>query len=176
LDQVTRELELTLLSPLTAFSLLNIDALSSSYMDDSEVNYDAYDLSEFTAADFAHIDGTTREHDPAHSNATSDRGAWRRVEETSGSGGPQIAVALECGANEPVVVKVASAGGSESCQGDAVGSVQIVDDSDKGKSDRLFKAANSRSPHEVYRPGGYLSVSDLVGPAWYVQVPSPPSS
>jgi hypothetical protein len=141
-------------------------------MDDFEVDYDAYDLSEFTTADFAHIDCTTREHDPAHSDATSDRGAWRRVEETSGSGGPQIAVALECGADEPVVVKVAAEGGSgsETCQeDDAVGS-------DRRKSDRSFKAANSGSPHEMYRPWGYLSVSDLVGPAWYVQVPSPPFS
>jgi hypothetical protein len=137
-------------------------------MVDSQVNYDAYDLSEFTAADFAHIDSTTREHD-LDPDATGGREASRRVEETSGSGGPQIAVALELAADEFVVVKVGG-GGSED---DVVDPAQNEGKSDRGKSGHPFKAGNSRSPYEIHRSGGYLSVSDLVRPSWYVQVPSP---
>jgi hypothetical protein len=137
-------------------------------MDDSIVDYDAYDLSEFTAADFAHIDSTTREHDP-DADATGGRGAWRRVEETSGSGGPQIAVELELAADE-FVVKVATGGASGSGV-DAVDATWNEGESDRGKSGHPSKATNTRSPYEVHRSGGYLSVSDLVRPSWYVQVP-----
>ena len=137
-------------------------------MDDTEGDYDAYDLSEFSAADFAHID------------SAPGCGLGRVDSETSGSGGPQIVVALERAADESVVVKVAvggvgTDGGSEDSD-DAVGAAQVrnADGSDggKGKSGRRsFKAANRRSPYEMHRSrGALMSVSDLVGPAWYVLV------
>ncbi len=111
----------------------------------------------------------------------SAHGGCGRVDsETSGSGGPQIAVALERAADESVVVKVAvggvgTGGGSEDSD-DAVGAAQVrnADGSDggKGKSGRhSFKVANRRSPYEMHRSrGALMSVSDLVGPAWYVLV------
>jgi hypothetical protein len=149
-------------------SASNIYVRPQSIMDDSQVYYDAYDLSEFTAADFVHIDSATREHDP-DPDATGDRGASRRVEETSGSGGPQIAVALELAADEFVVVKVGGSGSGD----DAVDAAQNEGKLDRGTLGDPFNAANSRSPYEMHRSGGYLSVSDLVRPSWYAQVPSP---
>ena len=137
-------------------------------MDESEGDYDAYDLSEFSAADFAHID------------SAPGCGLGRVDSETSGSGGPQIAVALERAADESVVVKVAvggvGTGGGREDSDDAVGPAEVrnADGSDggKGKSGRHpFKAANRRSPYEMHRSrGALMSVSDLVGPAWYVLV------
>ena len=149
-------------------------------MDHSSDDYDAYDLSEFSAADFTHIDSSTREH--AGHGPTDATGAVeeaRRRVGTSGSGGPQIAVALEHAADEFVLVKVAGGrSGREEDNPHAVGATQDADELDRGKSSRgdLCHSSNAtdlRSPYEVFRSYGTLSVSDLVGPAWYVQV-SPP--
>jgi hypothetical protein len=133
-------------------------------MDTSWDEYDAYDLSEFSAADFVHIDSnttgaTTRHDNRATVDATAQEegkvvvvtdGDWTRAFEKGGSGGlPQVAVEIEPATDEPVVVKVA-AGGSGS--GDSV----VVAD-----------GASRRSPFKEFR-SQTLSVSDLVGPAWYV--------
>jgi len=132
-------------------------------MDDE---FDAYDLSEFSTADFAHIDATTtREHDDDRHAATTSStpvvvasdsaGARVRVDtSTYGSGGPQIAVALEPAADEFVIVKVAR-GGSGSSGDDVVGTPSKAE-------------TPTHSPFEMHRLRGTLSVSDLVGPAWYV--------
>jgi hypothetical protein len=128
-------------------------------MDTSWDEYDAYDLSEFSAADFVHIDCNTTGATTRHNNratAPEDKvvvvtdGDWTRAVGIGGSGGlPQVAVELEPATDEPVVVKVA-VGGSES--GD---SIEVVD------------GASRRSPFEEFR-SQTLSVSDLVGPAWYI--------
>jgi exonuclease V len=129
-------------------------------MDTSWDEYDAYDLSEFSAADFVHIDGNTTSATTRHNNrATAPEedkevvitdGDWTRAIETGGSGGlPQVALELEPATDEPVVVKVAG-GGSGS--GD---SIVVVD------------GALRLSPLEEFR-SQTLSVSDLVGPAWYI--------
>ena len=72
----------------------------SSRMDDPQDKFDAYNLLEFSTADFAHIDATTtREHDDDRHATTSstlvvvasDSAGGRRVRvgtSTSGSGGP----------------------------------------------------------------------------------------
>ena len=141
-------------------------------MGHSSDDYDAYDLSEFSAADFVHIDSSAcghAGHGPTDATGGAEE-AWRRVG-TIGSGGPQIAVALEHAADEFLLVKVAGDGsGSEKeDSSDAVGATQ---NADRGKSSRgvrrSSKATDSRSPYEVFRSRGTLSVSDLVGPAWYV--------
>lgn len=146
-------------------------------MDDSWDEYDAYDLSEFSAADFVHIDNTATTTTTTSAPATPrDRTtaapeeeaaaaddfvvvvaggeAWGRVVVgTGGSGGlPQVAVALESAADESVVVKVAEGAGGSG----GLGNVGAVED------------APRRSPFEEFRRRGTLSVSDLVGPAWYV--------
>ena len=152
-------------------------------MGHSSDDYDAYDLSEFSAADFVHIDSSTRASEHAGHGPTDDatggmEDAWRR-EGTSGSGGPQIAVALEHAADEFVLVKVAVGGsGSEADNSDAV-TVGATQNADRGKSSRgdlchSSNATDSRSPYEAFRSYGTLSVSDLVRPAWYVQVSPPP--
>lgn len=136
-------------------------------MDNYRDEYDAYDLSEFSTEDFARIDATTREHD-RHATAPDniDTGvAWRRRVDTSGSGGPQIAVALESVADESVVVKVAREDGGNGSEHSIMGAAQNADD--RGMSDPAFKA-DAHSPFEEFRSYGTLSVSDLVGPAWYV--------
>jgi hypothetical protein len=153
-------------------------------MGHSSDDYDAYDLSEFSVADFVHIDSSTRAHSQHAGHGPTDdatggvEDAWRRVG-TSGSGGPQIAVALEHAADEFVLVKVAGGGsGSEADNPDAVGATQNADrgNSSRGRGDLCHSsnATDSRSPYEAFRSYGTLSVSDLVRPAWYVQVPSPP--
>ena len=147
-------------------------------MDDSWDEYDAYDLSEFSAADFVHIDNTATTTTTSAPATPRDRTtaapeeeaaaaaaadvvvvvaageAWGRVVvETGGSGGlPQVAVALESAADESVVVKVAEGGSGSGDLGDG----GAVED------------APRRSPFEEFRRRGTLSVSDLVGPAWYV--------
>jgi hypothetical protein len=137
-------------------------------MDDSWDEYDAYDLSEFSAADFLHIDTTARrEHDP--STAAPEvvtRGAQGRVD-TSGSGGPQIAVVLEPVANESVVVKAAA---GRSWTGDVICAAQNADKTGKSEPTDVhhIHKLDTRSPYERHRLSGTLSVSDLVGPAWYV--------
>ena len=111
------------------------------------------------------IDG----HGPTDATGGTEE-AWRRVG-TIGSGGPQIAVALEHAADEFLLVKVAGdgSGSGKEDSSDAVGATQ---NADRGKSSRRVrrssKATDSRSPYEVFRSRGTLSVSDLVGPAWYV--------
>jgi hypothetical protein len=116
-------------------------------------------------------------HGPTDDATGSAEDAWRRVR-TSGSGGLQIAVALEYAADEFALVKVASGGsGSEADNSAAVGATQNLD---RGKSNRgdpphSPNATDSRSPYEVFRSYGTPSVSDLVRPAWYIQV-SPPFS
>ena len=147
-------------------------------MGNSSDDYDAYDLSEFSPADFVHIDSSARErasHGPTHPTGGGVEEARRRVE-TSGSGGPQIAVALEHAADEFVLVKVAGGdSGSKEDDSDVVGATQNADGLDRGKSSRgglcrSSDAMDSRSPYEVFRSRGTLSVSDLVRPAWYVRV------
>jgi hypothetical protein len=124
-------------------------------MDKSWDEFDAYDLSEFSAVDFAHIDNltttATRQNPTTASKEEVIDEAGRPVVGTGESGGlPQVAVALELAADESVVVKVAVGGsGSGSGSGDGVDAIR-------------------RSPFEEFRPRGTLSVSDLVGPAWYV--------
>ncbi|KAF8481778.1 exonuclease V a 5' deoxyribonuclease-domain-containing protein [Russula ochroleuca] len=134
-------------------------------MDNSWDEYDAYDLSEFSAADLVHIDNnagttaTTTRHN--HTTASDEEeevtgAARRRVVGTGGSGGlPQVAVALEPAADKSVVIKVAGGGG-----GGGGGS-----GSGSGDNVAVLDAA-PRSPFELFRSRGTLSVSDLVGPAW----------
>jgi hypothetical protein len=118
--------------------------------------YDAYDLSEFSPADFVHFDSnttgaTTRHRDDNHAEeeqeqVVTDRD-WTRKVGTGGSGGlPQLAVELEPATDEPVVVKVAEGSGD---------GIVAVD------------GASRRSPFEEFR-SQTLSVSDLSGPAWYI--------
>jgi hypothetical protein len=127
-------------------------------MDTAWDEYDAYDLSEFSPADFVHIDtnatsATTRHND--HATAPEEGqvvivtdGDWTRAIGTGGSGGlPQVAVELELATDELVVVKVAEGGSRDS--------ITDVD------------GAPRRSPFEEFR-SQTLSVSDLVGPAWYI--------
>jgi len=148
-------------------------------MGNSSDDYDAYNLSEFSAADLVHIDSSTREHADGPTDATGGiEGARRRVG-TNRSGGPQIAVALEYAADEFVLVKVAGGGsGTQGDKSDVVGATQNADEVDRGKSSRgglchSSNATDSRSPYEVFRSHGTLSVSDLVRPAWYVQIFAP---
>ena len=131
-------------------------------MDNPWDEYDAYDLSEFSAADFVYIDNTATKtrHDDTTAPEEEEESiivtgaAWRRVIGAGASGGlPQVAVALEPAADESVVVKVAGGGG-----GGGSGS---------GNNIAVLDAA-PRSPFEMFRSRGSLSVSDLVGPAWYV--------
>jgi hypothetical protein len=127
--------------------------------------YDAYDRSEFSAADFVYIGsnptGATTRHNNRAIAPEEDKvvvvtdGDWTRIVGTGGSGGlPQVAVELEPATDQPqaVVVKVA-VGGSGSRD-----SIVVVD------------GASRRSPFEEFR-SQTLSVSDLVGPAWYIPLP-----
>jgi exonuclease V len=128
-------------------------------MDTPWDEYDAYDLSEFSATDFVHIESNSTGAPTRHNNqattpedeqvvAVTD-GDQTGAVGTGGSGGlPQVAVELESTTDELVVVKVA---GGRSGSGD---SIEIVDGA-------------SRSPFEEFR-SRTLSVSDLVGPAWYI--------
>ena len=139
----------------------------ASYMDDSGDEYDAYDLSEFSATDFTHLDATA--HEDNHRATASEvvtGGAQGRVG-TSRSGGPQIAVALEPTADESVVVK-AAAGTSRS--GDSICAAQNADERRKSRPTDFHPTHNvdTRSPFERHRSNGTLSVSNLIGPAWYV--------
>jgi hypothetical protein len=131
-------------------------------MDTSWDEYDAYDLSEFTATDFVHIDGNTIGATTRHNNRATppeeDKavvvtdGDWTHTVGTDESGGlPQVAVELESATDEPVVVVVKVAGGG-SGSGDSIVAVD---------------GASRRSPFEEFRLQT-LSVSDLVGPAWYI--------
>jgi hypothetical protein len=123
-------------------------------MDNSCDEYDAYDLSEFSAADLVHIDHTAATTATRHDQTTTAPEEAAAVVVGTGVSGslPRVAVALEPAADESVVVKVAEGGGSGS--GDNI----VVGD-----------ATRRRSPFEEFRPRGTLSVSDLVGPAWYVR-------
>ncbi|KAI9508364.1 exonuclease V [Russula earlei] len=144
-------------------------------MVDSWDEFDAYDLSEFSSADFVHIDATTHERDH-HQRATrqvavdvSNSGAAERRVGTSGPGGPRIAVALEPTADESVLVKVAEGGSGSGDDTVVVAEAQNVDD--RGQGERSDSSnSDSRSPFEKHRLRGTLSVSDLVGPAWCVLV------
>jgi len=133
---------------------------------DSWDEYDAYDLSEFSAEDFVHIDNTTIGAKTRHNSRTTapeeveavavTGGDWTRVDGTGGSGGLlQVAVELDSAADEPVIVKVAVDGGGGSESGSGGGDSIVVD------------GTLRRSPFEEFR-SQTLSVSDLVGPAWYV--------
>jgi hypothetical protein len=166
---------------MTRFVILKPSTLSSpklflllhahqSRMDTSWDEYDAYDLSEFSAEDFVYIDNTTTGAKTRHNNRTTvpeeeeavavTGGDWTRVDETGGSGGLlQVAVELDSAADEPVVVKVAVGGGGSESGGGGGDSIVDVD------------GTLRRSPFEQFR-SETLSVSDLVGPAWYV--PPPP--
>jgi hypothetical protein len=129
-------------------------------MDTSWDEYDAYDLSEFSVADFLHIDshttGATTRHNNRATAPEEDKvvvvtdGDWTRAVGIGASGGlPQVAVELESATDEPVVVKVAGGG--------------------SGSGDNIVAGdgASRRSPFEEFR-SQTLSVSDLVGPAWYI--------
>ena len=132
-------------------------------MDTSWDEYDAYDLSEFSAADFVHIDGnttgaTTRYNNRAAPPEEDSVVVITKVDQTRAvgagrSGGlPQVVVELEPATDEPVAVKVAGRG--------------------SGSGDRIVAVdgASRRSPFEEFR-SQTLSVSDLVGPAWYIPLP-----
>ncbi|KAF8274273.1 exonuclease V a 5' deoxyribonuclease-domain-containing protein [Lactarius quietus] len=134
-------------------------------MDDDEDEYDTYNLSEFSAADFVYIDSTARRHEYDATTQTETSPV------TSESGGPQIAVALELATDDSVVVKAAV---GRSCSEEVE-----IDDAAQGLGERLRRRAerndlhhppghkvDTRSPLEKYRRRGTLSVSDLVGPAW----------
>ena len=137
-------------------------------MDTSWDEYDAYDLSEFSAADFAHIDGNATGPKTRHDNnratapeedqvvVATDRD-WARAVGTGGSGGlPQVAVELEPATDETVVVVKVAGGGGGSEKGSGNGDSTVVADD-----------TSRRSPLEEFR-SQTLSVSDLVGPAWYI--------
>ena len=133
-------------------------------MDSSRDEFDAYDLSEFSVADFLHIDNNTTSATTRHNNRATvpeedkvvvvvTEAGWTRAVETGGSGGlPQVAVELEPATDESVVVKVVGGGGG------SVDSIVVGD------------GASRRSPFEEFR-SQTLSVSDLVGPAWYIPNP-----
>ena len=124
-------------------------------MDDDGDEYDAYNLSEFSAADFSYIDSTARQHEY---DATAKA---RKHVVASESGGPQIAIALEPVADESIVK--ATMGQGES--------VEIVDAPQRLGYRRKAKRNDlHRTPFERYRTRGTLSVSDLVGPAWCVLI------
>ena len=133
--------------------------------------YDAYDLSEFSVADFVHIDGNTIDPTTCHNNhatapeevqivIATDRD-WTRAVGKGGSGGlPQVAVEIEPATDETVVIKVAGGGvGGESRNGNGSGDNIVV-----------VGSTSRRSPFEEFRLQT-LSVSDLVGPAWYHTLP-----
>ena len=138
-------------------------------MDNSCDEYDAYDLSEFSAADLVHLEhtaATATRDDQTTGAAPEEEAAVIIVVDvdvgTGVSGGlPWVAVALEPAADESVVVKVAErGGGGRSASG-----------KESGRGDSLVAGdapLRRRSPFEEFRPRGTLSVSDLVGPAWYV--------
>jgi hypothetical protein len=122
--------------------------------------YDAYDLSEFSATDFVHIDSLARrERNDCAAVPEVVTGLAQGRMDTNGSGGPQIPVVLEPAANESVVVKAAS-GRSWTAAEDA-GKSEATDPHHTHK-------LHTGSPYERHRSSGILSVSDLVGPAWYV--------
>ena len=132
-------------------------------MDEDGDEYDAYNLSEFSAADFSYFDRTARRHEY---DATAQ--GTRVV--TSESGGPQIAVAIEPAADESVIVK-AAVGQSGSVE--IFDAPQGLDDRRRAKQNGLHRphySVDTRSPFEKYRSRGTLSVSDLVGPAWCVLI------
>ena len=137
-------------------------------MDDDGDEYDAYNLSEFSATDFMYIDGKARQHE----FDASTQGA-RTPPVTSESGGPQIAVALELAADESVVVK-AAADRSGSAEVEIVDAAQGLNGILKRRADRNDlhrpRRVDTRSPFEKYRWRRTLSVSDLVGPAWCVLI------
>jgi hypothetical protein len=123
--------------------------------------YDAYDLSEFSATDFVHIDFLARRE--RNNSAVVTSVAQGRLD-TNGSGGPQIPVVLEPAATESVVVKAAT---GRSWTRDVICTTE-----DAGKSEATVPRHTHKlytvSPYERHRSGGILSVSDLVGPAWHV--------
>ena len=128
-------------------------------MDDDGDEYDAYNLSEFSATDFMYIDGTARQHEH---DATE--GARTPPLVTSESGGPQVAVALELAADESVVLKAARG----SAEVEVVDAAQGLSDVPRRRAPR--NRVDTRSPFEKYRSRGTLSVTDLVGPAWCVPI------
>ncbi|KAI0248356.1 exonuclease V [Lactifluus subvellereus] len=134
-------------------------------MDDSWDEYDAYDLSEFSATDFMHIDATAGEHNHSATAPEVVTCSAQGHVGTSRSGGPQIVVALEPTADESVVVK-AAVGTSRS--GDTICAAQNADKRGNSEPTNLHHAHNldTRSPFEMHRLDGTLSVSNLVGPAW----------
>lgn len=134
-------------------------------MDDDGDEYDAYDLSEFSAADFVYIDGTARQHE----YDATPQGAGTRVV-TSDSGGPQIAVALEPAADESVVVKAALGRSGSVETVDATQALGKRRKAEPNNPHRPRHKVDTRSPFEKYRSRGTLSVSDLVGPAWCVLI------
>ena len=152
-----------------------LHARPSSYMVDSWDEYNAYDLSEFSAADFMQFDSMARrEHNHNSESATGvvvTGGAQGRVD-TNGSGGPRIAVALEHAANESVVLKAAE---GTSWTKDIICRTQAQNANKTGNSEptdlRHPHMLDTRSPYQRHRSNGTLSVSDLVGPAWYVPIP-----
>ncbi|KAI0053461.1 hypothetical protein FA95DRAFT_1674468 [Auriscalpium vulgare] len=127
--------------------------MSSPGVDDE---FDAYDFSEFTAADLALVDVVAaREHvsrrTPAHAFEDYE------VQRTAPFGGPQIAIELEPAADDGVV-KIGGSGNSDSGSGGG-------SKGDKGQGSTP-KKDTERSPLERYRQRKILTVSDLVGPAW----------
>ncbi|KZT08784.1 uncharacterized protein LAESUDRAFT_697055 [Laetiporus sulphureus 93-53] len=104
----------------------------------SSDEYAEYDLSEFTAEDFAHIDSMLA---AAYSTSESVESRIYYDAPRSGGGGPQIAITLEQNANYSALVKAPE----EPQEGGAQATL---------------------SPLQRFRRGKWLSVTDLVGPAW----------
>jgi hypothetical protein len=127
--------------------------------------YDAYDLSEFSAIDFMYIDSLSRRerNDSAAVPKVVTGVAQGRID-TNGSGGPQIPVVLEPAANESVVVKAAT---GRNRTRDVICAAEDAGKSEATDSHHTYKLYMV-SPYERHRSSGILSVSDLVGPAWYV--------
>lgn len=130
-----------------------------------EDEYDAYDLSEFSATDFMHIDSLARcERNDSAAVPEVVTGVAQGPIDTNGSGGPQIPVVLEPAANESVVVKAAT---GRSWTGGVLCATEDPSKSEAPDPHHKHKPYMG-SPYQRHRPSGILSVSDLVGPAWYV--------
>lgn len=111
-------------------------------MSDSEDSYGGYDLSEFTEEDFARIDA-----------AISNISTPPPMTSPPPNGGPKLAITLEL--SLPDCPAEAS-----SSNNDTVYPISI------DKND----IASENSPLRRYRRKGFLSVTDLVSPAWYALI------
>lgn len=110
-------------------------------MSDSEDSYGGYDLSEFTEEDFARIDA-------AISNITTPSPIT-----SPPNGGPKLAITLELSLPDcPAEVG--------SSNNDTVTPISL---------DKTVTVSEN-SPLRRFRRKGFLSVTDLVSPAWYALI------